>query len=86
MAQPKLLAASISRQHSGGFSVGVQTEVGDWHLDSKISRKRTKTAVTMDSCVRMELFGSKNSSLEKRKSYIYNDITLPCIGIFCPMA
>lgn len=56
VAQAKLLAASISRQHSGGFSGGVQAEVGDWHSDSKISRKRTKTAVTVDSCVQMKPF------------------------------
>lgn len=42
MAQAKLLPASISRQHSGGFSVAVQAEVVDWHSDSKTPRKRTK--------------------------------------------
>lgn len=39
VAQAKLLAASISRQHSGGFSVGVQAEVGGCHSDSKISKR-----------------------------------------------
>lgn len=56
VAQAKLLAASISRQHSGGFSVGAQAEVVDWHSDSKTSRTRTTKAVVVDSCVQMKLF------------------------------
>lgn len=83
MAQAKLLPASISRQHSGGFSVAVQAEVVDWHSDSKTPRKRTKTKLSLWIPASRRKLSVERIAVLKREGLIYTVKLFP-IDASCP--